>query len=149
MVSSTFQRFRSALTYFALSVDNVLKSLWSAEWPEWQESMDVNVSALYFTSVGFAPFLRAAFEAKPSTEQDPRETPNIINISSIAGLHNAVSLPYSELGPAIVEAHSPPRQRDAASVSYQTSKSAVHHLTKCLATRFLPLRIRVNCLAPG
>lgn len=40
-------------------------------------------------------------------------------------------------------------QRDAGPVSYQVSKSAVIHLTKTLATRFLPLHIRVNNIAPG
>ncbi|KAK4058237.1 hypothetical protein OIO90_000976 [Microbotryomycetes sp. JL221] len=69
-----------------------------------------------------------AYKQQPGSAEAPRESPNIINIGSIAGMHNA---------------------RDAASVSYQTSKSAVIHLTKCLATRFLPLHVRVNCLAPG
>lgn len=73
----------------------MLKGLWSSDWGEWQQSMDVNVNALYFTSVGFAPFLHAAYKAHPSSEQDPRETPNIINISSIAGNHNAVSSLHS------------------------------------------------------
>ena len=131
----------------SITVDNVLKGLWSHEWGDWQDSMDVNVSALYYTSVGFAPFLRAAFVADPSTDENVRETPNIINISSIAGMHNAVRR-FSSL--CLSRADSKSRtQRDAASVSYQVSKSAVHHLTKCLATRFLPLRIRVNCIAPG
>lgn len=109
-------------------IENLAKSLWSAEEDGWKNSFDVNVLALYFTSVGFLPYMRAAFEAEPSTEDSPRETPVVINIGSIAGLHNA---------------------RDAASVSYQTSKSAVSHLTTCLATRFLPMRVRCNALMPG
>ncbi|SGY28916.1 BQ5605_C002g00985 [Microbotryum silenes-dioicae] len=107
---------------------NLAEALLSAPWVDWQDSMGMNVSALYFLSVGFAPLLHQAYLDSPSSEDAPKETPVVINIGSIAGIHNA---------------------RDAASVSYQTSKSAVIHLTKCLASRFLPLRIRVNCIAPG
>jgi NAD(P)-dependent dehydrogenase (short-subunit alcohol dehydrogenase family) len=53
--------------------------------------MSVNVSSLYFTSVAFAPYLHAAYNADPSSEAEPKETPCIINIGSIAGFHNAVS----------------------------------------------------------
>lgn len=109
-------------------MDNLIKGLWSADAGDWNDSLQINVAALYYTSVGFAPFLNAAYLASPSSETAPRETPNIINIGSIAGFHNA---------------------RDAAPVSYQVSKAAVVHLTTCLATRFLPLHIRVNALAPG
>lgn len=111
--------------------------------------MSLNVSSLYFTSVAFAPYLHAAYNADPSSEAEPKESPCVINIGSIAGFHNAVSLRPTFLrsrrraDPSFLD------QRDAAPVSYQVSKSAVVHLTTCLATRFLPLRIRVNALAPG
>ncbi|SCV68912.1 BQ2448_1033 [Microbotryum intermedium] len=112
----------------ARTAKNLADSLLSAPWEDWQDSMGMNVSALYFLSVGCAPLLHQAYLDSPSSEDSPKETPVVINIGSIAGIHNA---------------------RDAASVSYQTSKSAVIHLTKCLATRFLPLHTRVNCIAPG
>ncbi|SCZ91061.1 BZ3500_MvSof-1268-A1-R1_Chr1-3g02524 [Microbotryum saponariae] len=115
---------------------NLAEALLSAPWVDWQDSMGMNVSALYFLSVGFAPLLHQAYLDSPSSEDAPKETPVVINIGSIAGIHNASCTPGDH-------------QRDAASVSYQTSKSAVIHLTKCLASRFLPLRIRVNCIAPG
>lgn len=53
--------------------------------------MSLNVSSLYFTSVAFAPLLHAAYNADPSSEAEPKESPCIINIGSIAGFHNAVS----------------------------------------------------------
>ncbi|KAK4054723.1 hypothetical protein OIV83_000647 [Microbotryomycetes sp. JL201] len=131
-------------------LDNLMQALWSSEEAGWKNSLDVNVTALYFMSVGFAPLLHESYKQNPSSAEEPRETPNIINIGSIAGTHNA---------------------RDAAAVSYQASKSAVNHLTKCLATRFvssfvsattvlvdsspfmfhsfLPLHIRVNGINPG
>ncbi|KAM0793020.1 hypothetical protein ACM66B_000511 [Microbotryomycetes sp. NB124-2] len=109
-------------------VDNLVNSMWSIEESGWKQSLDINVAALYWTSVGFAPLLHEAYKQNPSSAEEPRETPNIINIGSIAGTHNA---------------------RDGASVAYQTSKSAVIHLTKCLATRFLPLHVRVNGINPG
>lgn len=76
--------------------ENLVKGLFSAEWSDWQDSMGLNVSALYYTSVGFAPFLNASYLANPSTETNPRESPSIINIGSIAGFHNAVNISFAQ-----------------------------------------------------
>src|SRR6185437_15135143 len=52
---------------------------------------------------------------------------SILNVSSIAGQHGGI----------------------AGSPAYASSKAAVIGLTKSLARRFAPHRIRVNCLAPA
>ncbi|KAK4058238.1 hypothetical protein OIO90_000977 [Microbotryomycetes sp. JL221] len=109
-------------------LDNFLDSMWSATDQSWSDSFSMNVSSLYFMSVGFAPLLHATFKANPSTDLNPHETPHIVNIGSLAATHIA---------------------RDAAPVSYQASKSAVVHLTHVLAARFMPYRIRVNAINPG
>jgi len=75
-----------------VTAKTLVESLLSTPWDDWTDSMSVNVSSLYFTSVAFAPYLHAAFNADPSSEAEPKETPCIINIGSIAGFHNAVSL---------------------------------------------------------
>lgn len=108
--------------------EQLLETLWSSEWESWEQVMATNVSALYFTTVGFGHLLRAAYLAEPSSEERPKEWPSVINIGSIGGLHNS---------------------RTTANTSYQTAKAAVVFLTKVMATRFTPLHVRVNCIAPG
>ncbi|RSH83407.1 uncharacterized protein EHS24_007091 [Apiotrichum porosum] len=56
------------------------------------------------------------------------EVRSIINIASIAGIMLARAL---------------------ASVSYGTTKAGTIHMTKLLAGRFSPAKIRVNCICPG
>lgn len=100
-------------------------------------------------AVGFAPLLQAAALAKPSTAVVPRESPCVVNIGSLAGLHNSrtagpVSYQVRRLRSYIFSV-----QRTIRARFVQVSKAAVIHLTKVLATRFLPLHVRVNALAPG
>ncbi|KAM0748628.1 NAD(P)-binding protein [Meredithblackwellia eburnea MCA 4105] len=56
------------------------------------------------------------------------ESPSIIVISSLAGLTN---------------------QRAMGSITYALSKAASLHLSKILAGRLSPMKIRVNCVLPG
>ncbi|RMJ07801.1 hypothetical protein CDV36_012604 [Fusarium kuroshium] len=56
------------------------------------------------------------------------EDPSVIIISSLAGLAN---------------------QRAMGSLTYAISKAASLHMSKLLAGRFHPMKIRVNCILPG
>lgn len=100
----------------------VLKSLWDEEWSNYSDSFSVNVIGVHFCAIGFAPFLDRA--PKPSLTEPGAL---VLNVASIAGMHINRSQP----------------------ISYQTSKDAAIKLSTILAGRFIPLKIRVNVIAPG
>lgn len=86
---------------------------------DWDLVMNVNVRTAFFLTQQLLSQLRAA-----ACEEDPAR---IINIGSIGGLH----IPSWE-------AH-----------AYNTSKAAVHHLTRSLCKALGKDRITVNAIAPG
>ncbi|GLA89583.1 hypothetical protein AtubIFM56815_004066 [Aspergillus tubingensis] len=76
----------------------------------------INISGVYFTTVGFLPLLRKSSD------------PSVIVIASLAGIAN---------------------QRTVGTVTYGASKAAALHVSKLLAGRFSPMKVRVNCICPG
>ncbi len=91
------------------------------DYPEegWDQVMDLNLKAPFFTAQRFLPLLRAGASAeRPST---------VINIGSVGAL---------KIGPREVYA-------------YQASKAAIHWLVKALAKKLGPEHITVNAIAPG
>lgn len=85
----------------------------------WEKVMSVNVAGLFSLTQALTPLL-----AKTATLQDPAR---VINVGSVMG--------SAAIG--------------AGAYSYSASKSAVHHLTKILATELAEKRITVNAIAPG
>lgn len=86
---------------------------------DWDMVMNVNVRAAFFLTGELLPQLGAA-----AREEDPAR---IINVGSIGGLH----IPNWEAHP------------------YNTSKAAIHHLTRSLCKTLGKDRITVNAIAPG
>ncbi len=86
---------------------------------DWDLVMNVNVRAAFFLTQQILPLLKAA-----ASEDDPAR---VVNLGSIGGLH----IPNWE-------AH-----------AYNTSKAAIHHLTRSLCKALGPDRITVNAIAPG
>lgn len=99
-----------------------VQALWDEPWDVFQDTHNVNLTAVFYVAVAFAPLLARAAPAS-HTEQGPQ----IVNVTSIAAFHLA----------------------RPASVHYQTSKDAAEKLTKILAGRLQPLGIRVNAISPG
>ena len=85
----------------------------------WDKIIDLNVKSMFFLSKKFIPLLK-----KKSNNEDPSR---IINIGSIDG----IGVPGFE------------------NYSYAISKSAVHHLTKILASKLVSEGIICNAIAPG
>jgi len=85
----------------------------------WDKVMNLNVKSLFFLTQKMKPLL-----AKKATLEDPSR---VINIGSIDGL-NVPGFP---------------------TFSYSTSKAAVHHLTRHLASQLVSENIIVNAIAPG
>jgi len=79
----------------------------------------VNVKAVFYTTTGFLPQLRAA-----ATDDEPAR---VINVGSVAG----IGVPGEE------------------NYGYSATKAAVHMLTRHLAKRLARERITVNAIAPG
>ncbi len=85
----------------------------------WDKVMDINAKTPFFLIQALAPMLKK----KASAES----TSVVINIGSIAGM----------VGSAL------------DNFSYAASKSAVHQLTRVMATELAEDHIRVNAIAPG
>ncbi|KAI4691071.1 uncharacterized protein J4E84_003361 [Alternaria hordeiaustralica] len=84
----------------------------------------VNNTAVYYTALSFLTLLDAG-NSRKTAHADVRS--QIITTSSIGG--------FSRL--------------PGASFAYNSSKAAVTHMTKMMATAFVPYGIRCNVLAPG
>ncbi len=85
----------------------------------WDKVFALNLKAIFNLTRALLPQLEAA-----ARDGDPAR---VINIGSIDGLHV----------PAL------------DTFSYSTSKAAVHHLTRVLASKLAPRGISVNAVAPG
>ncbi|XRM46476.1 hypothetical protein ABZX51_009510 [Aspergillus tubingensis] len=96
--------------------DAVERGLWeSVDDESFTTTNNVNISGVYFTTVGFLPLLRKS------------SGPSVIVIASLAGIAN---------------------QRTVGTVTYGASKVTIH-VSKLLAGRFSPMKVRVNCICPG
>ncbi|CAO1616085.1 unnamed protein product [Parajaminaea phylloscopi] len=102
----------------------VQPALWSEEWDNWSSVLNTNTIAPYFTTLAFVPLLSAA---KPRSMV--YEGPVVVNITSTSAFAS--------------------RRDSDESHAYATSKGAAEHVTKILAGRLIPYKIRVNSIAPG
>ena len=91
--------------------------MWDVEWSEFNHILDVNATASYYVSVGFAPLLAA------SPRKDNVDPIVILNTSSAAFLNSA----------------------DLA-MHYPVSKAAAEKIGKLLSGNFKSLGIRVNTI---
>lgn len=94
----------------------------------WDKILALNVKSIFYMTQGLTNLLE-----KDSTNRDPGR---VINISSIAAFETRA------LGSSIAA-------KDNGLWSYNTSKAAVNHLTKNLATTLAPRLITVNAICPG
>ena len=85
----------------------------------WDKVMDLNVKSIFFLTQQMRDLL-----SKRSSLEDPSR---VINIGSIDGLNVPALETYS----------------------YSASKSAVHHLTRVMASKLVKENILVNAIAPG
>ncbi|KAH8427187.1 SDR family NAD(P)-dependent oxidoreductase [Aspergillus melleus] len=111
------------------SLSEVRDALWSIPPEDFTKTFDVNVTGSYYTVLAFLPLLEAANKRRPAPQKNVLSPPTaqVIITSSIAGFNRAV--PFS--------------------IAYNTSKAAVNHLVKVLATLLTGYDVRVNGIAPG
>ncbi|KAK5127647.1 hypothetical protein LTR85_006988 [Meristemomyces frigidus] len=101
------------------------ENLWENESPEeWNDTYNVDVTAVYFTTVAFLPLLQAAIEPKGPM---PRFGPSVITTSSMSGM----------------------MRHAQGHFAYNAAKGATVHLTKLMSSEFQKVGIRVNSVAPG
>lgn len=110
-------------THIDVLVNNA-GTAWAApfgEFPEkgWDKVMDLNVKSPFFLTQALLPLLQ-----KNASEE---HSAAVINIGSIAGV----------IGDSL------------GNYSYAVSKTAIHQLTRVLATELAACHIRVNAIAPG
>ncbi|KAK0313579.1 hypothetical protein LTR01_001836 [Friedmanniomyces endolithicus] len=100
-------------------------NLWENESVEaWNDCYNVDVTAVYFTTVAFMPLLQAAIKPKGPLENF---SPSVITTSSMSGL-----------------------MRDSQGhFAYNTAKGATVQLTKLMSAEFMKAGVRVNSIAPG
>ncbi|KAF2114817.1 hypothetical protein BDV96DRAFT_646687 [Lophiotrema nucula] len=96
----------------------------NAPMEEFTETYAVNATGVYYTTLAFLELLDAG-NSKGNMGPDWRS--QVVATSSIGG--------FSRL--------------KGASFAYNSSKAAVTHMMKMLATSFVPYKIRCNVLAPG
>ncbi|PLB44381.1 short chain dehydrogenase/reductase family [Aspergillus steynii IBT 23096] len=111
------------------SLSEIRDALWSIPPEDFTKTFDVNVTGSYYTVLAFLPLLEAANKRRAAPQKNVLSSPTaqVIITSSIAGFNRLV--PFS--------------------IAYNTSKAAVNHLVKVLATLLTPYDVRVNGIAPG
>ncbi|WWD18206.1 hypothetical protein CI109_102656 [Kwoniella shandongensis] len=98
------------------------QQLLKSEFGEWNDILNTNLVAYYFVASAFIPLLSAGAKSTKNYASQ------VINTSSISGLLKSAS---------------------GGQFAYAASKAAVVQMSKVLAQEFLPLKIRVNQIAPG
>ena len=106
-----------------LTVREVQAHLWDCPVQEFIEVYKVNVAGALYTTVAFLALLDEG-----NKKGNLKQTSQVLVTSSIGALHR--SWPQGGLG-------------------YNTSKAAVTHLVKSLASFLVQWKVRVNGLAPG
>ena len=110
-------------THLDVLVNNA-GTAWGADFGQfpvkgWDKVMDVNVKSPFFLTQALAPLLKKSATAETNAA--------VINIGSIAGICG----------------------NGLDNLSYAVSKSAIHQLTRVLATEMASDHVRVNAIAPG
>ncbi|WVQ96960.1 hypothetical protein IAU59_004069 [Kwoniella sp. CBS 9459] len=98
------------------------QQLLKSEFSEWNDILNTNVVGQYFTASAFIPLLSAGANSTKGYASQ------IINVSSISGLLKSAS---------------------GGQFAYAASKASLVQMSKVMAQEFLPLKIRVNQIAPG
>ena len=105
------------------SIKELQTALWNTPIHEFTQTMNVNVSGVFYTAVAFLDLLDAANQKFPA----PHPKSQVITVSSIAGFTRGPGGP----------------------IPYCTSKAGAIHMMKQLSTSFAPYKIRFNSIAPG
>lgn len=106
------------------SLDKLRKALWDIPMENFTETMNLNVTATFYTVVAFLDLLAKGNAARERTD-----------------------LPCSQV--IITTSISAFSRMPAAGFAYSASKAAATHLVKQLSTCFAPYKIRCNAIAPG
>ncbi|GJJ08195.1 hypothetical protein Clacol_002403 [Clathrus columnatus] len=104
-------------------IKTLQKRLWDVPTTDFQQTFNVNVTAVFYCTVAFIDLL-----SKGNKHSIPSVTSQVITISSIAGLR---------------------RDGQQTGIAYSTSKAASIHLGKIMANMFKNYQIRSNIIAPG
>jgi NAD(P)-dependent dehydrogenase (short-subunit alcohol dehydrogenase family) len=132
------------------SLEQIEKSLWSAEWDDFTVQLDTNLTSLYFVTIAFLPLLKLA-----------KDDPSVCNIASIAAWNLSPSYASTSYGPSkaggtsIHSTTSSPNCRCSDKIPLHPSlttlppQSSALAITKQLASRLSPFNVRVNSICPG
>ncbi|KAF5702668.1 hypothetical protein FGLOB1_9483 [Fusarium globosum] len=106
------------------SLDKLREALWDVPMEDFTQTMNLNVTAAFYTVVAFLDLL-----AKGNASRDRTGLPSsqVIITTSISAFS----------------------RKPAAGFAYSASKAAATHLVKQLSTCFAPYKIRCNAIAPG
>ncbi|KAF5650582.1 NAD(P)H-dependent oxidoreductase [Fusarium sp. NRRL 52700] len=89
---------------------------------QWADTLKTNVTGPYYMSMAFLPLLAKGRETTPGYSSQ------IVNVSSISGAMKGSSM---------------------GQPAYATSKAALTHLSRMIATLTKDVKVRVNVIAPG
>lgn len=104
------------------SAEELKDKLWGSEdFGQWNDTLNTNVTSVYFTTVAFLPLLQAG------TNRTKGHSSSVIVISSISGLMTHAQGHFA----------------------YNAAKGATVHLSKLMSTEFEKTNVRVNSIAPG
>ena len=104
------------------SPDSISEHMLKSEWSAWQDTLNTNVTAHFFFTAYVLPLLGKGRSSIKGY------TPSVVNITSISGLMKGSS---------------------GGQFAYGSSKAAMIHLTRMMASTFSEAKIRVNTIAPG
>jgi len=108
----------------ATDVSAVQKALWNTPHEEFLQTFNVNVAAVFYTTIAFLELL----DKGNKRGGIPGVTSQVITVSSVAGFR---------------------RDGTIAGIAYTTSKAATNHLGKVLSNLLMGFKIRSNVIVPG
>ena len=115
-------KFSANGTPDSTNADAISTHLLRSDPDAWASTFHTNVTSHFFMSAAFIPLLALG------TKSTPHYSSSITNITSISGLMKGSS---------------------SGQFAYASSKAALVHLTRMLATTLKDTKIRVNQIAPG
>ena len=135
---------------FTSSAKEIAASLWEKEFPsQWEDVLNTNVTAVYFTTLAFLPLLQGQTTSRPDTNNQDEDNQDQIKQHKHNYKQNDNKNTKQPGNIITTSLMSGLIRRSQGHFSYNTAKAATNHLTKMMSTEFSKTGIRIKSIGPG